>query len=69
MGMFLLPGICLITIGMVYFIQPDITQRLLWRRRPITQRLLTPQQTDLFMQFLGTTFFLTGSIMVMFLRS
>lgn len=67
MGM-LFPGLTLVLVGFIYFVQPDLFQRVLFPSRPVTQRVLTPEQNELFMRGVGTICFLLGAMLMMFGR-
>jgi hypothetical protein len=53
-------GPVLVGVGLVYVTNPAIFQRGLWKRTAISQRLLTPEQNQVYMRVLGAILIVAG---------
>ena len=55
-------GIALIVIGIIYIIKPGIFRRGLWKQTAITQRLLSPENYNIYMRILGSVLIIIGIV-------
>jgi hypothetical protein len=60
----LIQGIVLIVIGMVYIGRPGVFQQVLFKSVELEQRLLTPDQNEIYMWVLGAVSIMIGVVLL-----
>jgi hypothetical protein len=60
----LIQGIVLIVIGVVYISRPGVFQQVLFKSVELEQRLLTPDQNEVYMWVLGAISIMIGVVLV-----